>query len=82
MRRPTIYVGLSLGSFGLLLASLSLSSQTVDDDGFSSQERAVIRTLSPLPDLPVDTTDKYRNSRAAALLGQKLFWASERRATE
>jgi cytochrome c peroxidase len=36
----------------LLLASLSFgpssASQAVDDDGFSSQERAVIQTLSPL----------------------------------
>src|SRR5215468_4539873 len=43
-------------------------------DGFSPQEWAVIKTLSPLPDLPVDTTNKYRDSPAAALLGQKLFF--------
>jgi cytochrome c peroxidase len=43
-------------------------------DGFSPQEWALIQTLSPLPDLPVDTTNKYRDSRAAALLGQKLFF--------
>jgi cytochrome c peroxidase len=29
---------------------------------------------SPLPALPVDTTNKYRDSAAAALLGQKLFF--------
>jgi cytochrome c peroxidase len=43
-------------------------------DGFSPQEWAVIKTLSPLPNLPVDTTNKYRDSPAAALLGQKLFF--------
>ncbi len=43
-------------------------------DGFSGQEWAVIKTLSPLPALPVDTTNKYRDSPAATLLGQKLFF--------
>jgi cytochrome c peroxidase len=43
-------------------------------DGFSPSEWATIRTLSPLPALPVDTTNKYRDSAAAALLGQKLFF--------
>jgi cytochrome c peroxidase len=35
---------------------------------------SVIHTLSPLPAPPVDTTNKYRDSAAAALLGQKLFF--------
>jgi cytochrome c peroxidase len=43
-------------------------------DGFSPSEWATIQTLSPLPALPVDTTNKYRDSAAAALLGQKLFF--------
>src|SRR5262249_9820349 len=41
---------------------------------FSHEEWAAIKTLSPLPTLPVDTTNKYRDSPAAALLGQKLFF--------
>lgn len=45
-----------------------------DPANFSPQEWAIIQTLSPLPDLPVDLTNKYRDSRAAALLGQKLFF--------
>jgi cytochrome c peroxidase len=45
-----------------------------DSDIFSSADRAVIETLSPLPDLPIDPTSKYRDSAAAALLGQKLFF--------
>jgi cytochrome c peroxidase len=45
-----------------------------DSDIFSPADRALIATLSPLPDLPVDTTNKYRDSAAAALLGQKLFF--------
>src|SRR5690348_14850750 len=43
-------------------------------DSFSSAEWAVVKTLSPLPPLPVDTTNAYRDSSAAALLGQKLFF--------
>ena len=42
--------------------------------GFSPLEMSVIHSLSPLPVLPVDTTNKYRDSAAAALLGQKLFF--------
>src|SRR5205807_7132869 len=41
---------------------------------FSREEWAIIKTLSPLPALPVDTTNKYRDSPAAATLGQKLFF--------
>jgi len=43
-------------------------------EGFSRSEWATIHSLSPLPALPVDTTNKYRDSPAAALLGQKLFF--------
>jgi cytochrome c peroxidase len=45
-----------------------------DRDGLSKQEWGAVRGLSPLPDLPVDTTNKYRDSAAAATLGQKLFF--------
>ncbi|RQP25246.1 cytochrome-c peroxidase [Piscinibacter terrae] len=45
-----------------------------DREGFTRAEWATIRSLSPLPALPVDTTNKYRDSPAAALLGQKLFF--------
>ncbi len=60
------------------LADPNLKQSSDSDDrkheGFSRQEWAIIRTLSPLPALPVDTTNKYRDSPAAALLGQKLFF--------
>lgn len=52
----------------------SHGNPTGPDGFFSSQEWAVIKTLSPLPQLPVDKTNKYRDSAAAALLGQKLFF--------
>jgi cytochrome c peroxidase len=46
----------------------------LDSDIFSPADRALIETLSPLPDLPTDSTNKYRDSADAALLGQKLFF--------
>jgi cytochrome c peroxidase len=46
----------------------------IDSDIFSPADRAVIATLSPLPELPNDATNKYRDSADAALLGQKLFF--------
>ena len=55
-------------------AFLAWSQATNSVDGFSGQEWGVINTLSPLPALPVDTTNRYRDSSAAALLGQKLFF--------
>lgn len=41
---------------------------------FSAAEWHTLHTLSPLPDLPVDTTNRYADSPAAARLGQKLFF--------
>jgi len=62
------------------VASANVAAASDDDhddgDGFSPKEWAIIRSLSPLPGLPVDTTNKYRDSDAAALLGQKLFFES------
>src|SRR5437763_7043322 len=78
MRRSALWFGVLLavllGSF--LMVATAARSQSADsgNDGFSQQEWATIKTLSPLPDLPVDTTNKYRDSEAAALLGQKLFF--------
>jgi cytochrome c peroxidase len=56
--------------------NVSRAVQADEDDGagFSPKEWAVLHTLSPLPDLPADPTNKYRDSVAAATLGQKLFF--------
>jgi cytochrome c peroxidase len=54
--------------------SQSGPSPRAEADGVTAQEWAIIKTLSPLPVLPVDTTNKYRDSVAAALLGQELFF--------
>ena len=58
----------------VVAAAYLLRGQSASVDGFSPSEWAALHTLSPLPDLPVDTTNKYRDSEAAALLGQKLFF--------
>src|SRR5947209_3174025 len=60
--------------FATTALTLSGQSSSSSDATFSPLEMATIKTLSPLPDLPVDTTNKYRDSEAAALLGQKLFF--------
>jgi len=87
MRMPTLSFGLLLGSVVFAVSPVhsthgATSNQDADSlanfdsENFSRQEWAVIRTLSPLPALPVDPTNKYRDSPATALLGQKLFFES------
>jgi len=49
----------------------SKQSAGADIANFSQQEWAIIKTLSPLPALPVDKTNKHRDSPAAALLGAR-----------
>jgi hypothetical protein len=44
------------------------------DEVFSAQEWVTIKTLSLLPDLPVNTTNQYSDSPTAALAEQKLFF--------
>lgn len=62
-------------SAGAAIPRSPSSTETQTEDGqFSREDWAAIKTLSPLPALPVDTTNKYRDSPAAALLGQKLFF--------
>src|SRR6476659_5574150 len=69
---------ISLGLLACLCAAPARSQkhpgQPPDSQVFSTEQWAIVRTLSPLPTLPVDTTNKYRDSPAAALLGQKLFF--------
>ncbi len=62
----------------IAIGSLALCGFHTDagSDGLSPKEWAVVQTLSPLPDVPVDKTNAYRDSDAAALLGQKLFFDS------
>ncbi|HEY7402438.1 MAG TPA: cytochrome c peroxidase [Candidatus Angelobacter sp.] len=46
----------------------------MDTQLFNPDELSALHTLSPLPALPADPTNKYADSPAAALLGQKLFF--------
>lgn len=41
---------------------------------FSHEEWEVVQTLSPLPELPPDPTNKYATDPAAAVFGQKMFF--------
>lgn len=60
----------------LVALALCSSAQTLShpDAQLFSAEETTIHTLSPLPALPADPTNKYVDSPAAALLGQKLFF--------
>lgn len=44
------------------------------NDGFTAAEIATLRTMSPLPALPKDPTNKYAEDPKAAKLGQMLFF--------
>jgi len=68
MRRPSL-----LGAAVALLAAVLWQSCHAADP-FSPAEWTVIRSLSPLPALPVDTTSKFRDSPDSAHLGQLLFF--------
>lgn len=70
-----------------LLLALTLALSTLDLAGcdgapgrapeaslFSKEERAVIRTLSPLPQVPPDTTNRVADNQAAAALGQMYYF--------
>ncbi len=49
-------------------------SDALAPDSFTAPEWATIASLSPLPALPTDTTNKYADSPAAASLGHRLFF--------
>ena len=70
MRKTVLYAGLWCATLSLACGQ----ANKIDSQTFSSNEWGIINTLSPLPDLPVDTTNRYRDSAPAALLGQKLFF--------
>ncbi|HEY0251846.1 MAG TPA: cytochrome c peroxidase [Kofleriaceae bacterium] len=56
---------------------VGVETSNVEQDStvqFTSAEWRTLHSLSPLPDLPRDTTNRYADSRRAAELGQKLFF--------
>jgi cytochrome c peroxidase len=44
------------------------------DGVFTAEEWARVETLSPLPDVPAEPTNRYADDPAAAALGQRLFF--------
>lgn len=65
---------LVLGFVAFALLSSAQAPSRSEAPLFSADELSIIHTLSPLPALPADPTNKYADSPAAALLGQKLFF--------
>ncbi|MFT3843153.1 MAG: cytochrome c peroxidase [Myxococcaceae bacterium] len=43
-------------------------------DGFTDEEWKTVQTMSPLPALPTDTTNKYADNELAAEFGHKMFF--------
>ena len=86
MRRLMFQGLVSVSAVGLALASgcftnnpavddsLSESSTELAAEDFSAAEFQQCSTLSPLPAPPIDTTNKYADSPAAAALGHRLFF--------
>ena len=58
----------------VLMAAATTGCEEQIDGIFSEAEWAKIKTLSPLPEIPKDTTNKYADNPAAARLGQSLFF--------
>jgi len=83
---PNLTSRLGAVALGVLCASLNACGAVAPDesvgttqeaeapDDFTGAEWSKIQTMSPIPDLPVDTTNKYADSAAAAALGQALFF--------
>src|ERR1051325_11087142 len=75
-----LVVVLSIGSAGLAACQIADSpsqgaeAAAEEADDLSAQDWQVLHTLSPLPAVPEDRTNKYADSPAAARLGQKLFF--------
>lgn len=63
----------SLLGAAMLAAALSCGPSLVDGV-FTDAEMTKIKTLSPLPPVPADPTNKYADDPKAATLGQQLFF--------
>lgn len=55
-------------------ATSSCSQDTTVDGVFTQDEWSLIQTMSPLPDVPADTTNAHADDPKAAALGQSLFF--------
>lgn len=75
MRTNQIHRTLYAALLSLPLAAVNLAcEQPCGDCRLSNLEWDVVQTLSPLPAIPVDPTNKYQFNDAAARFGQRLFF--------
>lgn len=56
---------------------ISCAGDDLVDGNFTQAEWAKIKKLSPLPDPPTDTTNRYEKNPAAAAFGQRLFFETD-----
>lgn len=55
-------------------SAVDASASDSGDDIFTSDERAAMKTFTPLGAVPPDTTNAFADNAAAAVLGQRLFF--------
>lgn len=67
--------GLKMSAAALIVLLTGCGSESEDDSAvFSQSEWKIIRTLSPVPELPPDPTNAHADDPTAAKLGQSLFF--------
>lgn len=75
MKRTSVGWGLLLAvAIGCGGGLMSCSQDTTVDGVFTQDEWSLIQTMSPLPDVPADTTNAHADDPKAATFGQRLFF--------
>src|SRR5689334_18065670 len=74
-----LVVAVSIGSAGLAACEIrdappGSAETAIEAEELTAQDWQLLHTLSPLPAVPEDRTNKYADSPAAARLGQMLFF--------
>lgn len=62
---------------GLLLCAACTTEEQLHDGLFTTAEWDKIQTLSPLPEPPEDTTNRFATDPKAAAFGQRLFFEAD-----
>jgi len=63
--------------WGCIVASTACSDEELVDGIFTAAQWAKIEELSPLPDPPLDSTNRFQRDPMAAALGQALFFETD-----
>lgn len=71
--RTNVLVGSPALALALVMGACSGGSDD-EESIFTAEEQALIETMSPLPPVPPDPTNRYADDAAAAELGQKFFF--------